>query len=340
MDAASRPLVCICLPTYNAGLTLGLTLDSILAQTYRNLQVSIVDNASTDNTLEVAGVYAKKDGRIKIYTNTVNAGAEGNFNRCLKLAAGDYTAIYHSDDLYTPTMVEEEVAFLEGNPEAGVVFTMAVQIDEKGAESLVYKLPAEVRSGGLYDFAVIFRTMLRRGNFLFCPSAMARTPVYRDFIRQWDAGGYRSASDGEVWLRIAQRYKIGIIAKPLLKYRVSASSFSYHAARGKTGPHDMLRLFEDYLAGPAAGIAGDRERGDYELLKLLDSVNRAFNLLLSGGRGEARALLPGLFKGLVVAHALKSAGHLKTLLFGYAVYFLSFLPLNESARKLLSGLRF
>lgn len=340
MSAPSRPLVCICVPTYNAGLTLGLTLDSILAQTYRNLQVLIVDNASTDNTLEVARVYAGKDTRIKIFPNAVNAGAEGNFNRCLQLAAGDYTAIYHSDDLYTPAMVEEEVAFLEGNPEAGVVFTMAAQIDEKGAESLVYRLPAELGGGGLYDFAAVFRTMLRRRNFLFCPSAMARTPVYRDYIKQWDAGGYRSASDGEVWLRIAQRYKIGIIARPLLKYRVSASSFSFHAARGKTGPHDMLRLFEDYLAGPAAGIAGDEERGDYELLKLLDSVNRAFNLLLSGGREEARALLPGLFKGPVVSHALKSAGHLKTLIFGYAVYFLSFLPLNEGARKLLSELRF
>lgn len=341
MSAPSRPLVCICVPAYNAGRTLAATLDSILGQTYGNLGVLIVDNASTDNTLEVARAYAAKDARIKVFPNAENAGAEGNFNRCLQLAAGDYTAIYHSDDIYTPSMVEEEVAFLERNPGAGVVFTMAVLIDEKGAERQVYRLPAELAAAeGLYGFAEIFRTMLRRGNFLFCPSAMARTPVYRDYIKKWDAGGYRSASDGEVFLRIALRYKVGIIAKPLLKYRVSANSFSYHAARGKTGPHDMLRLFEDYLSGPAAGIAGDRERGDYELLKLLDSINRAFNLLLSGGKSEARVLLPGLFKGPVLVHALRSAGHMKTLLFGYAVYFLSFLPMTDLIRKFIWRIRF
>lgn len=342
MNSPARPLVRICVPTYNAGKTLGETLDSILGQTYGNLQVFIVDNASTDNTLEVAGAYAAKDARVSVLRNGANTGAEGNFTRCLQLAAGDYTAVFHSDDIYTPRMVEEEVGFLETHREAGAVFSMAIEIYGKGREGRLYTLPAELRElhTDQYGFAEIFRAMLKHGNFLFCPSIMARTAVYRDHIKVWDAGNYGSSADGDVWLRILQKYPIGIIDEPLLRYRVSDSSFSYHAARGKTGPHNMFRMYDDYIKGPAAGLMGDAERNDYEFLKLKDNVNRAFNLRLSGKRREVCALLQGVFRPGLVWHALGSRIHLKVLVSGYAVLLLLLLPMTEKLKALLWRLRF
>src|ERR1035438_397419 len=101
------PLVCICLPTYNAALTVRQTLNSILAQTYTNLVVHVSDNASTDDTLKVIESFA--DSRVKIHRHSINVGGEGNFDRCIQLAEGKYTAIFHSDDIYEPEMVAKQV---------------------------------------------------------------------------------------------------------------------------------------------------------------------------------------------------------------------------------------
>ena len=343
MSASAGPLVCVCVPTYNAARTLPETLDTILAQTYRNISVLIVDNASSDNTLELAAGYAAKDPRVKIYKHTENVGGEGNFNRCIQLAAGEYTALYHSDDLYAPAMIEDSVAFLERNKGAGAVFAMAVNIDEKGEVIKAHEFPRELKALGkeVYDFADIFRTMLKYGNFIFCPSAMARTGVYKDYIKKWDSGGFANSSDADVWLRILQRYTIGILPRPLLRYRVgSVSSHSYKAARAKTGEHGMLRVFESYIEGPGRTVFGENERKDYSLLVLKDNINRAFNLTFSGKRKEALPLLCGLFSPENLLHAAKSSTHIKVIVYGYAVLLFSLLPLSENMRGRLFKARY
>jgi len=93
---SNQPLVSICIPTYNAKKTVVQTVQSILNQTYKNLEIIIVDNASTDNTLDLLQKF--KDPRIKIYKNIKNIGAEKNFSRCIELAKGKYIAIFHADD--------------------------------------------------------------------------------------------------------------------------------------------------------------------------------------------------------------------------------------------------
>lgn len=105
------PLVCICVPTYNAAITIRETLHSILSQTYKNLVIHISDNSSTDTTLKI--VESMDDPRLRIHRQQKNIGAEGNFENCIRLGEGKYTAIFHADDIYEPEMVAKEVAFLE-----------------------------------------------------------------------------------------------------------------------------------------------------------------------------------------------------------------------------------
>lgn len=107
----ASPLACICVPTYNAAGTIRETLESILSQTYSNLVVHISDNASTDDTLKI--IESMADHRVAIHRHDVNVGGEGNFNRCIQMAEGKYTAIFHADDIYEPEMVERQVEFLE-----------------------------------------------------------------------------------------------------------------------------------------------------------------------------------------------------------------------------------
>jgi len=339
----STPLVCICVPTYNAGKTLSATLDSILGQTYSNLLVKVVDNASTDNTLQIADVYASKDLRVSVIRNGDNIGAEGNFTRCLQLAEGDYTAIFHSDDIYSPEIVKEQVAFLEKHPQAGAVFTMAQSIDEEGKPGRTYTLPSELihAESTLYEFPEIFRVMLKYGNFIFCPSAMAKTSVYRDCIKIWDSGNFGNSADLDVWLRILKLHPVGILPEPLLFYRGAAmSSYSYTAVRTKTDPHNMLRVFETYMAEYARDLMGPKEKADYARLVMNDNVNRAFNFAAMSKPAEAKALLAGVFRPGSLSTAFCSVYHLKTVVLAFLTILLILLPLPGRIRRQVSIWRF
>lgn len=342
MNGQSESLVCICVPTYNAGPTLARTLDAILGQTYRDILVLIVDNASSDNTVEIAKGCALRDSRLRVVPNAENLGAEGNFNRCLALAAGEYTAIYHSDDLYDPSIVEREVRFLVDHAEAGAVFCMADTIDEAGRPGRAYRLPSGLKAGagGLYDFSSVFKAALRNGNFLFCPTALVRTRIYRDEIKTWDGARFGSSADLDVWFRILLKHPVGIINEPLLKYRVSSASYSYTASRAKTGPHDMLRVFDHYVNGCAKAILGPEDLAAYSSLLLNDNVNRAFNLAVLGKPDEARGLMSGVFRCGSLARALGSVYHFKTVSLAALAVLLIFLPFPERARRFISVLRF
>jgi len=239
--------------------------------------------------------------------------------------------------------VGEQVAFLEGHPEAGAVFTMAQSIDENGVAGRVYSLPPELRRecSSLYGFDDIFRVLLKYGNFFFCPGVMARTPIYRDLIRVWDASGFGTSADLDVWLRILRQFPVGIIDKPLLRYRgAAATSFSYSHAREKTAPADMLKVFNSYISGSSGHLMGKEEHADYALLILKDNINRAFNLLCNGDAKAGRALLSGLFSLDNVTHSFRSYFHLRALLYGYSVYFLSWLPLGRKTLGFVSYFRF
>ena len=121
------PLVTICIPTYNVENTLKSTLNRIINQSYKNIIIKIVDNCSSDKTIQIAASF--KDRRIKIFRYKKKVVAEENFNRCIKLSDGKYTAIYHADDIYDEEIVSKQVCFLEKNMKAGAVFSEGRLID-------------------------------------------------------------------------------------------------------------------------------------------------------------------------------------------------------------------
>lgn len=289
-----QPLVCICIPTYNAAGTVRETLLSILSQTYRNLVVHISDNASTDDTVKV--VESLADPRVHIHRQASNVGAEENFNNCIQLAEGKYTAIFHADDLYEPQMVEREVAFLESHSEAGAVFTAASIIDESGKRCGEINFPANLGSfDRLYGFETIFKAVLRHSNFFICPSVMARTRVYQQDIQSWRGNLFKSSADLDVWLRIARKHPIGLLPAPLMRYRISANQFSAQV-RLQTARPDFFLVTEHYLAQEdVRGMLNRIDLENYARLDRRDRVMRAVNCFLSARSGEAQSLLHDIF---------------------------------------------
>ena len=287
------PLACICIPTFNAAKTIKQTLDSLLNQTYHNLCFIVVDNCSVDETVELVESY--HNPRIKVIKNLNNLGAEGNFNRCIDLAYGKYTAIYHADDIYEKTIVAEQVNFLESNPEASGVFTEATIIDESGRITGSIEIPDELRrKGTLHYFLDIFKAVLKNSNFLICPSMMTRTDLLQVKIKSWRAELFSSSADLDVWFRLLEFGPIGLLPKKLMRYRLSGLQFSA-GVRTRVVRADFFMVIDHYLNNDAyKNILSVADFRNYSRLERRDSVVRSMNALLNGDNDLSKDLCPSL----------------------------------------------
>ncbi|AQT93349.1 glycosyltransferase family 2 protein [Pseudomonas azotoformans] len=120
--ASTQQLVSILIPVYNRVDIIAETLSSALAQTYEQVEVVVVDNASTDNTWAVICEYAEKDSRIRPFRNASNLGPVRNWLRCVEEAKGTFAKILWSDDLIAPDFLVKTVPYFD-DPEVGFVYT-------------------------------------------------------------------------------------------------------------------------------------------------------------------------------------------------------------------------
>jgi len=125
----NAPLISIALCTYNGERYLPLQLESLLTQTYENLEIIIVDDKSSDNTLEIVHDYMNRDSRIKLYKNEQNIGFNNNFGKALSLAAGEFLAISDQDDVWEKDKIEVLFNNIQDN---WLIFSNSALIDQDG----------------------------------------------------------------------------------------------------------------------------------------------------------------------------------------------------------------
>lgn len=122
-----EPLVSIALCTYNGGRFFSQQLDSILGQTYHNLEIIIVDDCSTDDTVSTITKYAEKDSRIKFFKNEINLGFNKNFEKAIGLTNGEYISISDQDDIWLPGKIE---ALIKNVADNWLTYSKSVFVDE------------------------------------------------------------------------------------------------------------------------------------------------------------------------------------------------------------------
>lgn len=127
-----KPRVSIGMPVYNGGKFLKETLDSILTQTFKDFELIISDNASTDQTANICHEYMVKDRRIRYYRNENNFGASWNYNRVFQLSVGEYFKWAAADDLFAPQFLLLCVDILDRDPQVVVCYSETKIIDEYG----------------------------------------------------------------------------------------------------------------------------------------------------------------------------------------------------------------
>jgi len=132
VSSSDGPLVSIGLPVFNAEHYLNECVGAILAQTYRNFELIISDNASVDGTESICRRYASSDSRVRYYRNPRNQGATFNFRQVVTFSSGRYFLWAAHDDMFAPEYVARCISVLENNPEVVLCYSKSIEIDEQG----------------------------------------------------------------------------------------------------------------------------------------------------------------------------------------------------------------
>lgn len=211
MKTENSPLVSVLIPTYNSEPYIKDTLESILNQTYENLEIIISDDDSSDKTVTIIKKY--KDPRIRFYKNTQNLGISKNMNKAIGKCNGKYIAIMDADDWSYPYRMQEQVELMEMNPDV-VLCSGYMDICD---ENLSYK---NTRTYPTADKDI--RRAIVRYDPISHPASMWR----KDALLKTDLYNERFpiCRDYDLVVRISQFGRYQNIPKPLIKYRVRKSS--------------------------------------------------------------------------------------------------------------------
>ncbi|MFC3613024.1 glycosyltransferase family 2 protein [Lutimaribacter marinistellae] len=226
------PRASIVVPAYNSARTLPATLDALLAQTYRDFEIVVVNDGSTDGTAEVARGYAA-DPRVRL-VEQANRGLAGARNTGIAAASGEFVGFCDADDLWKPTKLAAHVAHLDLSPDVGISFSGSELIDEEGRRMGMAQTP---RLWGVTAAHVFKRNPIGNGSAPVIRRAALDAIAYRpgfETKRDWVFDEtFRQSEDIECWLRIALTtdWQIEGVRGLLTCYRINGSGLSAHTDR-------------------------------------------------------------------------------------------------------------
>lgn len=274
-------LVSVFINAYNSEKFILETVNSVLNQTYKNIQLIVIDDCSTDNTYEL--LKTVNDERLEIYKNNINMGISYTCNRGIAACRGEYIAHTDSDDVWVPDKIEKQLRFLEENPEYGACFSYVDIIDNDG--NICEKSEPDFKkifSAENMPQAEMFRYFIENPNRICHSTMLARSQIMK--IVGYHRLSTKFLHDYDYWLRMLSICPIYILQEPLIKYRVHNSNNSSMNEK-KWIAHDnellyildsaiencpdelFLRAFEDKLH-----IKGEHSHEEVELEKAFYSI--------------------------------------------------------------------
>ena len=208
-----KKLVSVVIPAYNAEKTLTEAVDSVLCQTWPELEILIVDDCSRDGTWALVGRLAEKDRRIRVFRNEENRGVSYSRNFGARMAEGEYVALLDSDDLWAQDKLEKQMGLAEQHPEGSLFSTGSAFISPEGRHNgYIFSVPERVDR----------RTLLRQ-NVISCSSVLLR----RETFLRHPMGNDVIHEDFALWLQLLREEPFAWgVNEPLLIYRVSPDSKS------------------------------------------------------------------------------------------------------------------
>ena len=200
------------MPSYNTAQYIRQSIQSVLAQTYLNWELIIVDDCSSDNTENVVSVFLN-DNRIKFLKNERNSGAAVSRNRALKEAKGKWIAFLDSDDLWEPEKLEKQIAFMEKN-DYHFSYTNYIEIDEKSrANGKRVSGPKRITKHGMYNY---------------CWPGCLTVMFDADTVGLIQIADIKKNNDYAMWLKVCKKADCYLLNETLARYRKRIGSISNH----------------------------------------------------------------------------------------------------------------
>jgi glycosyltransferase involved in cell wall biosynthesis len=259
-----NPLVSVVIPSYNRAQYIAETIESVLAQTYREIEVIVIDDGSTDNTRDAVEPYVP---HVK-YVRQKNSERGASRNHGLRLAKGEFIAFLDSDDLWLPQKLEEDLKILKEKPRAGVVYSDADLVDSDGDH--LKTLKRKGYTGSVTD-------QLLTDNFVSIGAHLIR----KSFADQ--IGGFREerelsgSEDWEFWVRLSCVTEFEYLPKATTRIRThQANTMSDAAAMSRSMGYALKLVREgEYLSARQKGLL----RTMQAKMALVNAIN-----LCSGGK--------------------------------------------------------
>ena len=284
--AGGRPdgceLVSVVIPAYNAAATIGETLDSVRAQTHRRLDIVVVDDGSTDRTLEIVRAHAAQDGRVRLLQQA-NAGVAAARNAGVAGARGEWVAPVDADDLWRRDKIERQLGALQrGGGRVGLVYTWSMLIDEHSR--ILGRGPSGTVEGDAVRALCRSNVVGNGSSALMRRSAVIDAGGYDATLRQRRAQG---CEDLKLYLAIAERWQFAVVPEYLTGYRQGSASMS----------SDVLQMWRSWQIVEAEvgrrhpHLAGDLRAGRFEIAQWLYGRAR-----VCGRRSDALRLAATLYR--------------------------------------------
>ncbi|MBV8102766.1 MAG: glycosyltransferase family 2 protein [Verrucomicrobia bacterium] len=229
-------LVSVIVPALNAATYIRQTLDSVLEQTYRKIEVIVVDDGSSDSTAEIVEEFVVRDPRFQLVRQS-NAGVGAARNTAIKKARGKYLAPLDADDLWSPQKLETQVACMERSGiNTGLVYCSSTLIDEQG--KVLHSGEIKTLEGRLRH-AMVLKNLLGNASVpLFRTSALEKVGLY--LTRAEEQGG-QGCEDWDLALRIAENFDIRVVPEHLVGYRQCASAMSVNVGGMEASFANVMR---------------------------------------------------------------------------------------------------
>lgn len=234
VDHEMNPRVSVLLPVYNADAYLREAIDSVLNQTFRDFELIVVEDGSTDGSVEI--LRSVPDGRLRLISNDANRGLIYSLNRAIALARGKYIARMDADDISLPERLAKQVSFLDNHPEVAVCGTWFRTI---GIHDRIHRHPARHED--------IVEDLLHVGCVIGHPTVMFRKSAVEEI--QYESA-FEHAEDYRLWARLSSRFKLANIPEVCVLYRTHAEQVSESKAAAQRLAALRIQAFLATTAAP------------------------------------------------------------------------------------------
>ena len=221
------PVISVIIPVYNGEKTIRETVTSVLNQTFSDLELIIINDGSSDSTLDI--VNSINDPRLKVFSYP-KTNQSASRNRGISHARGEYIAFIDADDLWTPDKIEAQYQALQDNPESAVAYSWTDCIDE----SSQFLRPGSHKTvnGDVYPYLLVVNFLENGSNPLICREALEK-------VGEFDSS-LTPAEDWDMWLRLAKHYQFITVPKSQILYRQSSQSASANVLKLEAGSKQVI----------------------------------------------------------------------------------------------------